>query len=113
MDKATFRCPKCGAGAHEHPLGMKKPKACIEEQGTACEGVLCECGDAGDPDSGSDPDAEDHGLTAGNPCANANCYHCGWGGRLPPKKKGEPAWKAKARAAGWSPQPDKREGRRD
>jgi hypothetical protein len=85
--KNVWRCPKCGVGAHEHPKGMKRPKSCVEEYGSECEGLLCECDQCeNDHDPDSDPDAEDHGLNAGNPCANANCYHCGWGGRIPPAK---------------------------
>lgn len=91
--KLEFKCPKCGAVPHEH--GKKE---CLNE-GEECEGIICEC----DPDEVPDQELEDHGTTFENPCIEANCYHCGWGGSLPVKPKGLQAWEKKALEAGWAP----------
>jgi hypothetical protein len=74
--RVTWACPKCGARAHKHGQGGKG--ACQEERHcSACEGFICEC-----PDDAAD----DHGRTLKDPCPNANCYHCGWGGKFPTPK---------------------------
>lgn len=94
MSKAEWKCPRCEAPANA--CGKDKPHlfnghVCNEKH---CSGFLCEC----DHDT-----AESHGETADDPCKNANCYHCGWGGEfpLPPfKLKG---WAKKAWDAGWRP----------
>lgn len=97
--KNTWCCPKCGVESHKHPKSTKHRRSCVEVDGNWCEGMLCECDDTPgqEREPGSDPDAKDHGLTQENPCANANCYHCGWDGRLPakePKKKAEKTYTA-------------------
>ena len=90
--KFTWVCPKCSAPANEHGK-----RVCIEREGN-CMGFICDC----DEDTG-----EHHGEVLSDPCTNANCYHCGWGGTFPVKPKGLQAWEKKAMEAGWSP-PEKR-----
>jgi hypothetical protein len=94
-EKARFKwaCPKCGAGAGAH--GTKPGELCDgDENGPACQGLICEC---------EEDCAEDHGETFDDPCKSASCYHCGWGGTVPKKPKGLQAWEKTALAAGWSP----------
>jgi hypothetical protein len=93
-----FRCPKCGAPPHKH--GKGGAEKCQERTvASDCEGLICECDSEDEPCSGED----DHGTSFANPCRNANCYHCGWGGTIPAKPKGLEAWEKKALAAGWTP----------
>lgn len=92
MKPIEWKCPKCGAKAHEH--GPNRKERCeYNPGGKECEGFLCECSDEG---------GEQHGLTHADPCPEANCYCCGWGGTfpLPAKAKG---WEKKALEAGWTP----------
>jgi hypothetical protein len=91
--KVEWCCPKCGADADKHGKGT-----CNHMLGTdytECQGFICECDD--------EYDGEDHGTTFADPCHNANCYHCGWGGVFPPKPKGLQAWEKKALDVGWTP----------
>lgn len=87
-----WKCPKCQAPANEHGKGGRE-KCEYDQGGADCQGLLCEC----DHDTG-----EDHGASFKDPCPNANCYHCGWGGTFPVKPKGLQAWEKKALDAGWS-----------
>lgn len=92
-----FKCPKCGAPPHQH--GSGGDDKCIARASGGCEGLICDC----DPEylpASNDPD---HGTSFANPCTEANCYHCGWGGTVPRKPKGLQAWEKKALDAGWSP----------
>lgn len=89
-----FACPKCGAEPHKH--GKGGVYECEHRNNSGCEGVICECDAPESEDS-------DHGQSHANPCHNANCYHCGWHGRLPPLPKKAQAWEKKALAAGWTP----------
>lgn len=91
-----YKCPKCNAPPHKHGKGgsewcMNGPED--------CEGLICECGD----EYGTD--ADDHGESESNICENANCYHCGWGGRLPliSDTKRWPPWAKTALKEGWRP----------
>jgi hypothetical protein len=84
-----WQCPKCGAPAGGHGKG-----AC--QSGDLCEGIICECEDDGFL-------SDDHGESFSNPCKNANCYHCGWGGTIPLKPRGLQAWEKKALEGGWTP----------
>ena len=93
--KVPWACPKCGAKANKH--GKGGASACqYNGEGPDCCGFLCEC-------MTDDPG---HGDTADNPCPEANCYHCGWGGTFPvptfdaKKLKG---WAKQAYDAGWKP----------
>lgn len=61
-------CPECGADANEHGKGE-----CRSIGGGVCMGFVCDC----DVDTG-----DDHG-TEKDPCQNATCYHCNWGGEFP------------------------------
>jgi hypothetical protein len=94
--KVTFKwaCPKCGADANKHGKGGVE-KCTDRISGTQqCLGFICEC----------ENDTEDsHGTTVDDPCREANCYHCGWGGTFPVMPKGLQAWEKKALEAGWSP----------
>jgi hypothetical protein len=85
-----WACPKCGAGAGEHGKGGED--GCISHHDT-CDGLICEC-----PEDSMDG----HGEYLDDPCPCANCYHCGWGGKLPKKPKGLAAWEVKALEAGWA-----------
>lgn len=72
----AWRCPRCNAPAHGHGKGGQD-KCLAATAGASlvrgCEGLICECdGVVG----------KSHG-TAKDPCPNAACYHCGWGGTVP------------------------------
>ena len=82
-----WKCPKCGARS-KCGKGV-----CLSDPGP-CEGLLCEC---------EQEDPGDHHGTDRDPCENASCYHCGWGGRLPPIPKKLKPWEKKAIEAGWIP----------
>jgi hypothetical protein len=88
-----FRCPKCGALSNEHG-DPKKDDCCQDADGPSCNGFLCECDDDG---------TELHGTTYAYPCPEANCYHCGWGGKFPKPPGKWPPWTKKAIEAGWKP----------
>lgn len=94
--KIEFKCPKCNAPPNEH--GKGGTDKCKDLQGrrndSGCNGLLCECDDDG---------GEGHGESFENPCPEAHCYHCGWGGTFPVKPKGLQAWEKKALDAGWTP----------
>lgn len=91
-----WACPECGAEAMKHGAGGKEK--CKERREGNCSGFLCDCtGDVADM----------HGNTLEDPCPEARCYHCGWGGEFPRKPKGLLAWEKKALEAGWVP-PDAR-----
>jgi len=96
--KFEWKCPKCGAPAHGHGKGGLD-KCDYEDPAGLCEGFICECM--------IDDNDECHGMTLENPCPEANCYHCGWGGTFPVPPKGLQAWEKKALAAGWT-MPDSR-----
>jgi len=87
-----FKCPKCGAEPQEHGKGR-----CLNDDRT-CDGLICECSSEEFPES----EEADHGESFTNLCTNANCYHCGWGGKVPQKPKGLQAWEKKALDAGWT-----------
>lgn len=90
-----WACPKCGAKANEHGKGgFDKCLARVCRAESACQGFLCEC----DRDT-----APEHGQTFTDPCPNATCFHCGFGGTVPQKPKGLQAWEKKALDAGWTP----------
>lgn len=83
--KFEFKCPKCGKG----------PALDLHER----DGLLCGC----DPHDHPDSEKALHGETLQNPCRNANCDNCGWGGTFPKAPKGLLPWEKKALAAGWTP----------
>lgn len=83
----SWKCPKCSAPAN----GCGKGGQC---RGGACLGLLCEC-----PSGGG---GSKHG-TESDPCPNANCYHCEWGGVFPPPKFKLKGWAKTAWDAGWRP----------
>jgi len=89
--KIEFKCPKCGALPNEH--GKGGGLKCNERRHESCMGFICDCND----DTG-----ETHGESFEDPCPEANCYHCGWGGVFPVKPKGLQAWEKKALDAGWT-----------
>ncbi len=86
-----WACPKCGAEANEHGKGGLEK---CQSNSHSCMGFICECEEETD---------EAHGTTFDDPCREANCYHCGWGGTFPIKPKGLQAWEKKALDAGWTP----------
>ncbi len=92
-----WRCPRCSAPHDEHGEGE-----CSWRHGETCGGFLCECIDT---DDGSE--LPDHGVTFGNPCPTARCYHCGWEGTFPKTPKKLQPWEKRALAEGWTP-PEKR-----
>jgi hypothetical protein len=93
VKRIRWACPKCGANADRHGKGV-----CLNSEPGACAGFLCEC---------DDPyTALAHGESHDDPCENAYCYHCGWGGTFPvplfdPKKL--TGWAKTALANGWKP----------
>jgi hypothetical protein len=90
--KYDWKCPKCKVGAND--CGTKPTSMCDGKAGEAqCMGFICECEHETDAD---------HGTTLRDPCRNANCYHCGWGGTYPKQPKGLKAWEKKALEAGWT-----------
>jgi hypothetical protein len=99
--KFEFKCPKCSAPPHEHGKGGREK--CMNSGSKECEGLICDC----DPTDMPRSEEPDHGTTLENPCTEANCYHCGWGGTHPKAPKGLQAWEKKALEAGWTP-PDAR-----
>jgi hypothetical protein len=56
-------------------------------------GFICDC----DWETGPE-----HGESYQDPCEEAYCYHCGWGGTFPEKPKGLQSWEKKALDAGWT-----------
>lgn len=91
MGAIEWRCPRCGAPAHEH--GPNNKRRCLYNPGgTDCEGFLCEC-----------EIEDDHGTSHSDPCREANCYCCGWGGVFPVPPHKLAAWEKKALAEGWEP----------
>lgn len=64
---AKWACPRCGAEPNEHGKGV-----CRSIVG-ACMGFICDCEVDTDDDHGTEKD----------PCLNAACYHCSWGGEFP------------------------------
>jgi hypothetical protein len=97
-----FECPKCGAKPHQHGKGGKD-KCQYDPYVQTCEGLICDCDMIQCPES----EEPDHGTSLSNPCQEANCYHCGWGGTVPVAPKGLQAWEKKALAAGWQPPSDR------
>lgn len=90
MSNIEWKCPKCGATANSCGKEIDDPLC----GGSSCTGFICEC----------DTDTDDeHGNHWTNPCPNANCYHCGWGGSFPKKPGKMPPWAKKALEAGWKP----------
>jgi len=87
-DNIIWACPKCKAQANEHGKGS------CEGRDYFCLGFICECEGDQEPD---------HGGTYSNPCPNANCYHCGWGGKFPKPPGKILPWEKKALEAGWTP----------
>lgn len=89
-----FKCPKCGAEPHKHGRGNCE----YDSRTIDCEGLICECDIEENPRS----EESNHGITLENPCTEANCYHCGWGGTVPARPKGLQSWEKKALEAGWT-----------
>lgn len=85
---SKFACPKCGATPERHGKGE-----CLSRNTKTCVGFICECSDDG---------TVDHGETLANPCREANCYHCEWGGTVPAMPAKWPAWAKKAAEEGWT-----------
>ena len=94
MSAATrWACPKCGATDTEH--GKGGAGECVRPDGHGrCGGFLCRCEGEG---------AAAHGTTVADPCPNARCYHCKWGGTFPVPPKRAAPWEKNALAAGWTP----------
>ena len=97
-ERFKWQCPKCGAEPHKHGRGGQA--ACLAEA-SECEGFICECEMTEDYSSSELPD---HGHVRSNPCENANCFHCGYGGAFPPPPpKSWPKWAQTALKEHWSP----------
>lgn len=98
--KFVWKCPKCEAPCNGHGKGGQE--TCTDRmsgRNGACMGLICEC-DGDQCPASLEPD---HGHVLSNPCEEALCYHCGWGGTYPKAPKGLQAWEKKALAAGWVP----------
>jgi hypothetical protein len=102
--KLEFKCPKCGASPHKHGKGGKD-ECTYRGSSSLCDGLICDC----DPDQCPASELADHGQSFNNPCEEAHCYHCGWGGTIPTAPKGLQAWEKKALVAGWTPPSDRAE----
>lgn len=76
MSAVKWACPKCGADAGKHGKGGRDECQYARGSLTECGGFICECDDDG---------GGTHGTTLKDPCPQANCYHCGWGGTYPTK----------------------------
>lgn len=98
-----WHCPKCNAPANDHGKGGREK---CKERTTFCDGLICQC---------DEEDSDAHGTPA-EPCPDAYCHHCEWGGQVPgrqavaaykaeqridPKKLR--GWAATAWEAGWRP----------
>lgn len=94
--KYAWKCPNCDAPWGRHGKGECECGAVSTE---LCDGLVCECKQY--------QRKQGHGTTLPDPCTDANCYHCGWSGRMPQLPKGLQAWERKALDAGWTP-PKKR-----
>lgn len=100
--KIKWACPKCGQSQNDKHGKGGASKCQYDMRSDTCYGFICECDDAGPSGSAT------HGGSNADPCQNANCYHCGWGGTFPvplfdvKKLKG---WAKTAHAAGWTPPP--------
>lgn len=88
-----WKCPKCGV-TETGCEGKDIKKRCMNNSVANCMGFICECDWDGDDD--------EHG-THKDPCPEANCYHCGWGGKFPIGPAGIMDWEQKALDAGWKP----------
>jgi hypothetical protein len=96
--RTPFQCPNCAATPNQHGNGGSSAHCEYTHwRDGACPGFLCECDDS--VDTGLDT----HGETFSNPCLEARCFHCGWGGRIPETPKKMPAWTKAALKAGWTP----------
>ena len=96
MVKFKWACPECGAEPHSH--GKGGAEECQERNSPECQGFLCECSDPGD--------SATHGEIGTDPCPEAHCYHCNWGGIFPPiaaSQTGWPTWAKTEFKAGWVP----------
>lgn len=98
MNAARWACPKCDSAPGQHGTGGKERCQYDTSSKSSCYGFVCECDSEDNPAS----EADDHGLSFANPCDQANCYHCGWGGKMPVRPKGLQAWERKALEAGWT-----------
>lgn len=91
-DQDPWKCPKCSAAANK--CGKEVPHT---DDGIPCSGrcmgLICDCDHTTSKNHGTDAD----------PCQNANCYHCGWGGTVPMPAKKLVGWQKKAWDAGWRP----------
>jgi hypothetical protein len=96
--KTPWACPNCGAGANERGRADARPMNGMDREARehtgSCDGLLCDCADEG---------TRGHGESFENPCLEANCYYCGWGGSMPVRPKKLPAWAKKALDAGFNP----------
>lgn len=94
-DLIPFVCPRCKAKPNAHgTVGRYAKSEHSWRREDYCEGVLCECEfDTGDG----------HGESFADPCQNAYCHCCGWGGRLPTMPRKALPWEKKALEAGWTP----------
>lgn len=66
-----WKCPECGATHDSCGKGE-----CRGNDRHGCDGLCCDC-EVGSEDP-------EHGQVEGKPCLRAECYHCGWEGRMPP-----------------------------
>lgn len=96
----SWECPNCGAAYNKcgRIKGVKPRNGFrvddLDHVQGSCEGLICEC---------EFDTTEEHGTVHSDPCKTANCYHCGWGGTMPPRPKNLKPWERKAIDAGWSP----------
>lgn len=89
-----FVCPRCKSQPNGHGTVARYAKTEHRPNMDYCEGVLCRC---------EHDTVETHGETFEDPCLQAYCGCCGWGGRLPVLPKKMLPWERKALEAGWAP----------
>lgn len=93
--RIPYACLRCKSKPNKHGTVPRYAKTEHGNRKDYCEGVLCQCP--------GDDVLETHGETFENPCLEAHCGCCGWGGRLPPLPKKMLPWERKALDAGWAP----------
>ncbi len=75
-----WKCPECDA---PHDKCGKGECRGTRSPGGDCDGLCCDC-EVGSEDP-------EHGQVDSKPCLRAECYHCGWEGRIPEAKAGKVA----------------------
>lgn len=97
--RVEWKCPECGAEPNKHGSGGVAKCEDHHSASSGCGGFVCDC------DCEYDAEDSTHGVTFGDPCENARCFHCRWEGSFPVAPKKVAPWEKRALAAGWTPPP--------